>query len=442
MLSSSLQRYRRTYALTSTDTRPQHPTCNLCQRDHLSPEGDIWQCNYGHLLCAQCKEPGSDSVNWSSVEWTSRSNHRDTCNNCTADYRLRGWQDDSCLACYLSVDNGCYLDFNSVAKGGVDCCVTRPIRGLICGVHHSSDCGFSWHLTAVPEDTPSVACAAVTSSGTQACPVSRIPCTVLCTIATLDLLRESTCELESLPAFPTKYVTAMFEQVQSLDFALNTECCDVLRAFRRWLILLPEKAFNGICRWKSRPLLVRFADCCIFLSETRHRGAKYNHPSPLGPSTTSEPLLRVAHISSILHADAIYTECKAWCDAQHALYKARRQVVLQLVCKRWGALISNMRTQSMRHVADETRASHAAYNGVSLCRLPSIDRSRILWSNPLMHYEKDGAWHWLSIDWPTKEPYPLSCRTHQCISMDRSNIMNNKGRSAAHALAGGLGHRH
>jgi hypothetical protein len=182
----------------------------------------------------------------------------------------------------------------------------------------------------------------------------------------------------------------------------------MMRTFRTWLISLPDKAFTGICITQARALLVRFADSCIQLSDIRCTGASHSHGS-LGPATTSSPYLRLAHISSIRHADAIYRECKGWCDTQRFVHKHLRRSVLQLVCKDWAVAIEQMTTQSDCRVLRVARDCFVKL-GATLCRLPAIDFSCILWTEPLREYEKGGAWHWLHISWggSTYPPSPLS----------------------------------
>ena len=411
MLPASLRRHRVIGhpVQYGPDGHPCYPNCIMCGGDRLSD--DIWQCGYGHLICAGCKEPGTHG-------------HRDP---------IEGWPDGSCIACHLLVDSGCTM------------LVTHSIR---CGgpvvVEHSHKCGLGWRLPLVVEEDPLVCrqcddideggyCTAelckkccesspcwldhtYTSSedeadlpdATYACPILRLPLNLMGTIMALDLAPKSTHQWDALPAPSVRYLDAMHHQVESVDFALNMECGDMMRTFRTWLISLPDKAFTGICITQARALLVRFADSCIQLSDIRCTGASHSHGS-LGPATTSSPYLRLAHISSIRHADAIYRECKGWCDTQRFVHKHLRRSVLQLVCKDWAVAIEQMTTQSDCRVLRVARDCFAKL-GATLCRLPAIDFSCILWTEPLREYEKGGAWHWLHISWggSTYPPSPLS----------------------------------
>ena len=170
----------------------------------------------------------------------------------------------------------------------------------------------------------------------------------------MDLAPKSNHQCDALSELPTEYLDDMHHQIESVDFALNMECGDVMRTFRTWLISLPDKAFTGICITQARPLLVRFADSCIQLSDTRCEGAlRFN--GSLGPATTSSPYLRMAHISSIRHADAIYRECKGWCDTQRFIHRYLRRSVLQLVCTDWAAAIHQMTTPVTRDALHAAR---------------------------------------------------------------------------------------
>ena len=376
MLPASLRRYRRAGhpVQYGPNGRPCHPDCNMCGG---WSNDDIWQCGYGHLICAHCKEPET-------------LGHPRTLPD--------GCPDGSCIACHLLIDSGCTI------------LVTHSLR---CGgpvvVTHSLRCGLSWHLPLVEEDPPLVCrwcddidkggyCAeelcrecchssscwinhthtssedeADLSDVTYVCPVLRLPLNLMGTIMALDLAPKSTHQWDALPAPSMKCLDAMHHQIESVDFALNMECGDMMRTFRTWLISLPDKAFTGICITQARALLVRFADSCIQLSDIRCKGASHFHGS-LGPATTSSPYLRMAHISSIRHADAIYRECKGWCDTQRFVHKYSRRSVLQLVCTDWTATINQMTTRRSRLTLYVARDCLAKL-GATLCRLPAIDFS-------------------------------------------------------------------
>ena len=228
------------------------------------------------------------------------------------------------------------------------------------------------------------------------CPVLRLPLNLVCDIMAVDLAPKSAHQWDELPEPSMEYPDAMHYQIGSVDFALNMECGDMMRTFRTWLIGLPDKAFTGICITQTRALLVRFADSCIQMSDIRCKGASHFHGC-LGPATTSSPYLRMAHLSSIRHADAIYRECKGWCDTQRFVHRYSRRSVLQHWAG-WAARINQMATRESRHTLYDARRCVAKL-GATLCRLPAIDFSRILWGDPLREYEKDGAWHWLPISW-------------------------------------------
>jgi hypothetical protein len=249
MLPASLRRHRVIghSVQYGPNGRPCYPNCNMCG-DRSSD--DIWQCGYGHLICAGCKEPGTHG-------------HRDP---------IEGWPDGSCIACHLLIDSGCTM------------LVTHSIR---CGgpvvVKDSHKCGLSWRLPLVVEDSPLVCrwcddideggyCTAelckkccqssscwvnhtYTSSedeadspdATYACPVLRLPLNLMGTIMALDLAPKSTHQWDALPAPSVRYLDAMHHQIESVDFALNMECGDMMRTFRTWLISLPDKPNTSPC---------------------------------------------------------------------------------------------------------------------------------------------------------------------------------------------------
>ena len=102
-------------------------------------------------------------------------------------------------------------------------------------------------------------------------------------------------------------------------------------------------------------------------------------------------------------------------------------MVLQLVCTDWAATINQLTTRESRSTLYAARRCVAKL-GATLCRLPAIDFSRILWADPLREYEKDGAWHWLPISWEgsTYPPSPLSSDRLRCL---RLRIEEERGAS-------------
>ena len=80
--------------------------------------------------------------------------------------------------------------------------------------------------------------------------------------------------------------------------------------------------------------------------------------------------------------------------------------MLRLVCTDCAAVINQMATRESRNILYVARRCVAKLKA-TLCRLPAIDSSRILWADPLREYEKDGAWHWLPISWECST-YPSS----------------------------------
>ena len=367
MLPASLRRHRRAghSVQYGSNGHPYHPDCNMCDG---RLDDDIWQCGYGHLICTHCKEPG----------------HRDP---------IEGWPDGSCIACHLLIDPGCIMDSGcNVHSISV---FYSPYRGPF-KVTHSFRCGLSWHLPLAQEDTPFAepdpdpttddsACRwcddkdeggyckeglceecchnsscwinhTHTSSedeadlpdATHACPVLRLPLNLMSDIMAVDLAPKSTHQWDALPEPSMEYLDAMHHQIESVDFALNMECGDVMRTFRTWLISLPDKAFTGICITQARALLVRFADSCIQLSDIRCKGASHFHGS-LGPATTSSPYLRMAH------NHLINTACRRYLQGVQGVVRhaAFRSQVFTTIRATYGATAGVYRLGSHNQPVDD-----------------------------------------------------------------------------------------